>query len=228
MGRWTVIERRGYRSAHIEWLCLCECGTRRTVSGGNLRSGASQSCGCLNREVVSAMRTTHGERARGDRREAHKTAEYSAWLGMKRRCAATAGKDFRDYASRGIMVCEEWRHDFAAFLRELGRRPSNRHSVDRINTNGNYEPGNCRWATSSEQARNRRSNHIITSNGDTRLAIEWSESTGLLLTTITSRVQRGWSGHDAVTTPLMTSRSHRADSAAVMPKRRATDRTRAA
>ena len=149
-GCWLVESRAGSQGGAILWQCVCDCGTRRTVTGVSLRSGETLSCGCLARQVASILATTHGHSRLGQR-----NATYRSWESMKRRCTNPTTAGFASYGGRGISICPRWL-DFEAFLSDMGERPDGR-SLDRINVNGNYEPGNCRWATPTEQARNKRS-----------------------------------------------------------------------
>ena len=127
-----------------KWLCKCDCGNTKEVAGQLLRDGHTNSCGCLHDRV-------NGEAANGKQ-----TPEYNAWAAMKNRCGNKKNKKYHRYGGRGIKVCEEWRNDYLAFLSHVGRRPSENHSLDRYpNRNGNYEPGNVRWATRKEQQANR-------------------------------------------------------------------------
>jgi len=124
------------------WLCTCDCGENKVIMSGNLHNGTSRSCGCRNGQPRHGLRNT---------------PEYRAWSAMKTRCYnKKTGDKYRIYGGRGITVCREWLHNFPAFLEHIGNRPSTGHSLDRINNNGNYEPGNVRWATRKEQQQNRR------------------------------------------------------------------------
>lgn len=127
--------------------------------------------------------------------------EYSAWAQMLQRCENKGNPSYCNYGGRGISVCDRWR-SFSQFLADVGARPSAKHSIDRINNDGNYEPGNVRWATRSEQNRNHRRLRMLTLNGETHCVVEWAERTGLPERTIRSRLQLGWSALDALTTAV--------------------------
>ncbi len=134
---------------NIYVLCECVCGVKKQVCLGGLRSGSQKSCGCYSRELART-RSTHGECKSGI-----VSPEYKAWQNMKNRCSNVKLKCYPD-GGRGITVCSEWIDDFDRFVSDVGRRPTSRHSFDRINNNLNYELGNIRWATKKQQVENRR------------------------------------------------------------------------
>lgn len=174
------------------WLCSCDCGQDHVATGGNLRSGTTKSCGCRRVEVGKAKRTHGGSRTR----------MYGIWASMIRRCEVQHDQEYENYGARGIRVCERWRLDYAAWLSDMGSRPSPQHSIDRIDVNGHYEPSNCRWATTTEQARNKRSNVVITFNGETLCIADWSLRTGIKATTLYKRVHAGWPVEAILGSPL--------------------------
>lgn len=182
-----------------QWRCLCDCGMRRNVRERSLRYGGTRSCGCLREEAIKTPRPR--DRRRSPRHGLSRTPEYRAWAEMVKRASAAAGGNSRHYKDRGIMVCERWSSDPAAFVADMGPKPSLAHSLDRIDNDGNYEPSNCRWATKSEQGRNRRTNHLVSFRGRTMTIADWTEAMGFSRTTIRARLVAGWSVEDALTSP---------------------------
>jgi hypothetical protein len=150
-GRLTVISWSRDKEYKVVWICKCTCGKETKVNTYHLQHGKSRSCGCL-RDELTASRTTHGQS-----RVLATTAEYRTWSSMKRRCNNPNTLDWPLYGGRGVRVCREWEDSFEAFFNYIGKRPNSTMSIDRYpDTNGNYEPGNVRWATPSEQIRGRR------------------------------------------------------------------------
>lgn len=172
--------------------CRCDCGGEATVEMYHLQDGHTTSCGCMRAVKGATTRRTHGKSG---------TKEYHAWVSMTDRCYNPNAGKFRHYGGRGIKVCERWRTSSAAFLADMGKAPSPKHELDRIDVNGDYSPANCRWATRSQQMRNTRFNHRITFEGRTLLLVEWGEVTGLGRNVIGFRLKRGWSVKDALTLP---------------------------
>ena len=146
-GRLTVTGRAPNIGTRAAWICRCDCGNVVVVSGSALRRRNNRSCGCLVRD----RKRKHGEATDTN----GPTREYLAWQNMKARCYYPKSPGFKHWGGRGIIVCERWREDFKNFLSDMSRCPPN-FTLDRINSNGNYEPGNCRWATRKEQIRNQR------------------------------------------------------------------------
>lgn len=168
------------------WEVICDCGTTKTMRGAVLRNGQVRSCGCMGH---------HGM---------YGTPEYGAWRSMIDRCTNPRTEHYRLYGGRGITVCQSWMESFPAFLKDVGLRPSQTHSLDRYpnNATGNYEPGNVRWATRKDQARNKRNCHVLTVEGESLTLAEWTERLGCSQSTIRERLRRGWTPSDAVNTPV--------------------------
>lgn len=152
-GRLTALRDVGKRSGFRLWQCRCECGAETEATTRALRAGTTQSCGCLRRDMLSAAAVARNYK-HGHNTVDCETPTHKSWVAMIRRTTNSAHKSWAAYGGRGITVCAEWR-EFSVFLASMGERPVGT-TIDRINVNGNYEPSNCRWATLSEQQRNKR------------------------------------------------------------------------
>lgn len=199
-GRLTVVSYAGqaHRTAAQKWNCLCQCGNKVAIASGSLKNGSTQSCGCLHKEATIKTHTTHGEASKP---AGGITSEYRIYCCAKGRCNNPTDHAFPNYGGRGI----EFRFDsYKDFIGVVGRRPSTRHTLDRIDVNGHYEAGNLRWATWHQQGRNRRNNRMITINGLTKCQSEWAETYGISTKRIHSRRQQGWCDECAITLPPAT------------------------
>jgi hypothetical protein len=194
-GRWLVLEIAG-RSAErgAVWSCVCDCGVKRAVAAKAMVAGDSQSCGCLGKERrlegVRRAKTTHGHTV-GDN-----SRTYRIWINMVSRCTNPKFDSFPWYGGRGIKVCDRWRK-FQYFLDDMGVAPDEM-TIDRRDSNGDYEPENCRWATRTEQANNTRRNRILEWNGRTYTQAQLAREVGVDQRRISERLNSGWSVERAV------------------------------
>lgn len=175
----------------IRWECKCDCGKTITAYSENLKSGKTTSCGCYRAELVRGRSVTHGET---------RSKLYGVWSSIKSRCLNSNTAAYKDYGGRGISICDEWKNSFEVF-RDWAYANGYKEgvSIDRIDNNGNYCPDNCRWVISVVQANNRRSNILITYNGETLTVTEWAEKLGKNPKTIFNRLYSGWSAIEAIT-----------------------------
>lgn len=193
-GRLLVTDLNSYKSTGWRryWNCFCDCGQAVTIRTDNLRSGRAQSCGCLQKEIVSNIckktKTTHGKA---------NSKVYWAWGHIHARCYNPKCLQYKNYGGRGITVCERW-HKFENFLADMGEPPTLQHSIDRINNNGNYDPKNCRWATHEEQSNNRRTNKYYFFNGEHLTLSQWSKKVNIDYNALYKRIQMKWSIEDTL------------------------------
>ena len=166
------------------WSAKCDCGNNTLVRVNHLSNGHTISCGCIQ----------FAHRMCG-------TAEYRTWTAIHQRCENATLPKFKNYGGRGIKVCDRWR-TFTPFFQDMGLRPSAAHSIDRIDNNGNYCPENCRWATATQQQRNRRTNHLVEFKEDVKPLIQWCEELGLKYDPTLLRLRKGWSAERAFSEPL--------------------------
>lgn len=169
--------------------CVCECGVIIYVRPRDLKLGIVRSCGCLNKDTqrkrLTEMNRKHGCAPRGAQ-----TSEYRVWAAMKSRCLNPNSTEYAFYGGRGIKVCRRWM-TFENFIADMGQKPSPKHSIDRLNSNGNYKPGNCKWSTHAEQDRNRRSNRNFTVNGMTFCMTDWAKRLEIPYKTLWMKIERG-------------------------------------
>lgn len=199
-----VVEEYAYTNNGIAyWKCKCDCGGEVIARGINLRSGNTKSCGCLEKENRERLKRKFFEEhfRHGEKR----TALYRRWCHMKERCFDKKNKDYELYGGRGIMVCGEWLGE-NGYLRFAEWAKSNGYedglTLDRIDVNGNYEPGNCRWVDIRAQSNNRRSNRLIEINGETKTLAEWCRIYGMNYGTVEDRICYGWDEKRAIMTPV--------------------------
>lgn len=201
-GRLLVVAHAGRgRGRNHMWECLCDCGQRITVVGADLRCGDSQSCGCHQRDIA---------RSAGDRTRTHGMSSapiYKLWSSMLQRCYDESHADFQNYGARGISVCVRW-WSFETFFEDMGHRPEGM-SLNRIDNDGNYEPGNCRWATFKQQHRNKRTNRLLEFRGVTQCLTDWAAQLGMATSTLEKRLDKGWSVAMAFETPINRNLSRR-------------------
>jgi len=198
-GRLTVISRaENDKRGNAAWHCRCSCGAERRVLAQSLRVGATQSCGCLNKEIVSRNGITHGRSG---------SLDYKSWHAMIQRCTNPKHWKWPRYGGRGISVCERWLK-FENFLEDMGERPVGL-TIDRIDNDGNYEPGNCRWATQLTQGSNRGNNRRFQIDGNDLTLSQAARKYGISLVTIRSRLRAGWPAEEAIKTPAKPQRGTR-------------------
>ena len=187
VGRWKVIgwSHKAGRGRNY-WACECVCGTKRAVLGHSLRRGQSQSCGCLVKEVVTIGSTTH---------DLSRHPAYRSYRAMRSRCENPKSSSYALYGGRGITICERWSR-FEMFWLDMGPTWRPGRSIERVDFNGNYDPANCRWATSMEQGSNRRDNVTLDTPDGPMTLSNAARFHGIPYHTISSRMRYGWKGAD--------------------------------
>lgn len=191
--RLTVVGFHGKTSDRkLIWECVCSCGNHTTATGIALRTGQKRSCGCLRDESTAARFTKHGMR---------ESREYSIWQNMKNRCSDPKNLKFAYYGGKGVSVCPEWSDSFENFFRDMGECPTD-YTIERMNNNRGYEPGNCVWASRKQQARNRRTNRFIEYQGRHITVSELAEGRTISPETLLSRIKSGWEMDRALNQPV--------------------------
>ena len=191
-GRLKVLSCQGITKRRDRlWECLCMCGKTIVRPGERLKNGQTTSCGCFRDELRPTLRRIHGMAA---------TKPHNNWMQMIARCEVPTNPNFPRYGGRGIKVCKRW-HDFANFWIDMAEGYQPGLSIDRINNNGDYQPGNCRWATAKQQSRNRRSNRVLECRGERKTVVEWAEVAGIEASTIRDRLRKGFQPERAVFQP---------------------------
>lgn len=198
-GKLTVLQYDAIRKGIAFWVCRCKCGKLTTVPGTSLRTGNTRSCGFRCGHLIHGM---------------SRTVEYQCWRSMFHRCYTKKRLDYKNYGGRGIMICSRWRESFLSFLQDMGKRPSPKHQIDRIDNDGSYtcghcdecranhHPANCRWSIKRQQARNRSTNHVVAFRGKRLCLSEWSDIVNIPGRVLSLRLCQGWSVERALTTPL--------------------------
>ena len=191
-GRLTVVEFAGVKRI-VHWKCRCDCGTEIVIPANRMQNGDAKSCGC--------SRLKHGRSSVG--RGNYYVPGVTSWKAMIDRCTNPASPGYKRYGGRGVKVCPRWM-SFDRFIQDMGPRPSTDHSVDRFpDGNGDYEPGNCRWATRQQQADNRHITVFLEYQGERKTVRDWSRQVGISVSAITHRLKSGWSVEKILTEPVL-------------------------
>lgn len=173
-----------HKTSH--WNMKCHCGKTFIGNSASIKKGITRSCGCF--------MFTHS---------LSNIPEYRVWLDMKSRCYNVSANCYDNYGGRGISVCDTWKDDFTVFYKDMGPRPSSKHTIERKDNNSNYCKDNCEWATRKQQNRNKRNNILLTYNNETKTIVEWSEILNIHYRTLNNRINRGWSTERALTTAVI-------------------------
>jgi hypothetical protein len=179
---------------------LCFCGKTVIADLADVRRKKKQSCGCVTGELITKAKTTHGHSIKGKI-----SSEYSSYNAMITRCENPHVPSYKRYGGRGIKVCDRWKESFSNFLQDMGKKPTPKHSIERIDNNGNYEPGNCKWATTKEQSLNRSSNCMVLYKEESKPLQEWIDILNLPSILTRNRIDNGWTPERAFETPMFRS-----------------------
>lgn len=211
-GRLAVEKYAGYTTSKsgkriLLWECRCECGNVIVVRGNSLKTGSTKSCGCYRKELGMSSKVMtkqiHGDSSKNSRL-------YRIWLGIKTRCTNSKVPEYQNYGGRGIQVCSEWVNDYSVFREwAISSGYSNNLSIDRIDTDGNYEPDNCKWSTNKEQQNNKRTNRILRYDNKEMTLKQWSEVICIPNDTLWRRLESGWSVERTLTQPLRKQKNNR-------------------
>lgn len=200
-GRLVVIKRvGGNKHGRSMWLCKCDCGTEKIITGNYLINGDTKSCGCL--KLETAIKNGKANKTH----DYSNTSIYNIWRGILARCNNTKNKAYKNYGKRKIKVCYRWSNKnpkgFQNFLDDMGEPPSTQHQIDRINNNLGYYKENCHWVTPKENCRNKRNNILITYNNKMQCLKSWAEELKISYQTLWARIYKyNWSIEKAFTTP---------------------------
>jgi len=193
-GRLTVLGELPNRSkdGRIMWRCLCECGATIERTAKTVRTGNTKSCGCINKERLTLRNKA------GAKHGMSNTPTFNVWTNMKERCLNPNHNSYHRYGGRGITICDRWLESFQNFYDDMGPMPEGM-SIDRVDVDGDYEPSNCRWATSEEQSNNRANNRVLEFKGRKQTIAQWAREVGVSKEALRYRLNAGWSAEEALT-----------------------------
>lgn len=197
-GRWIVLEKTDDVNGvcNSKWKCRCDCGNEKTIQGINLIRGKSRSCGCFKTDICANRFRTHG---------LSNTKAYQTWESMIARCENESCYSYANYHKRGITVCPEWKNSFEEFYKHVSQLEhfgEKGYTLDRVDNDKGYMPGNVRWADNYTQMNNTSKNIYIELFGETKTLAQWVREYDIKYYTVLYRMRRGWSAYDALTTPV--------------------------
>jgi hypothetical protein len=192
-GMLTALKLTGLPKHKATWLCQCECGATKEIGANSLLRGHTESCGCLRAKLMGDRFRKHG---------LHGSHEYWTWVDIRDRCRRQSHASYKNYGGRGISVCPQW-DSYQTFYNDMGPRPSDKHSIERINNDGNYAPDNCKWATKYEQSRNKRQNVWVVVDGERMILKDAAVKFGVNYFVLHGRYcRRGWTIDRAIAEPV--------------------------